>query len=226
MKHADQPAPARPGADDDDALAASSAARGKSIWQLHRRLYDWVLHWSETPHGAVALFLLAFAESSFFPIPPDVLLIALVLGSRARWWRFALLCTVGSALGGLAGYGIGLGLMDAVGWPIIRFYGAEAYYARVEELYARYDYWIVFTAAFTPIPYKVFTIASGAFHMNVLGFTLVSVVGRGARFFLVALLLYFCGPPMRRFIDRYFDWLAVAFVVLLVGGFAAVKYLT
>ncbi len=187
--------------------------------RLHRRLYDWVLGWAQTPHGALALFLLAFAESSFFPVPPDVLLIALVLGALSRWWRFAAICTLGSVIGGLAGYGIGWGLMDAVGVRIIRFYQAENHFERVKELYLRYDYWIVFIAAFTPIPYKVFTITSGAMHMNLLGFSLVSLVGRGARFFVVSGLLYFFGPTMKRFIDRYFDWLCVAFTVLLVGGF-------
>ncbi len=207
----------------DAALAPEPRQPAK--WHLHRRLYNWVLHWAETPHGAVALFLLAFAESSFFPIPPDVLLIALVLGARRRSWWFATLCTIGSVLGGIAGYGIGLGLMDALGWPIIRFYHAENYWARVNELYVKYDYWIVFMAAFTPIPYKVFTIASGAFHMNVLGFAVVSLVGRGARFFLVALLLYYFGPPMRRIIEKHFDWLCIVFVVLLIGGFVVIKYL-
>ena len=133
---------------------------------------------------------------------------------------------MGSFVGGLAGYAIGLGLMDAVGWPIIHFYHAEAYYEQVQDLYAKYDYWIVFTAAFTPIPFKVFTIASGAFHMNVVGFGLVALVGRSARFFLVATLLYIFGPPVRAFIDRYFDWLAILFVVLLVGGFIVIKWLT
>jgi len=193
--------------------------------RLLRRLYDWVLHWAETPYGAAALFVLAFAESSFFPIPPDPLLIALVLGLRRRWWWFGLLCTVGSAAGGLFGYAIGVWLMDALGWRIIRFYHAEEYFAQVRELYSRYDWWIVFTAAFTPIPYKVFTIASGAFGINLVPFCLASLVGRGARFFLVAGLLYLFGPPLRRFIDRYFDWLCIAFVVLLIGGFVVVKYL-
>lgn len=188
-------------------------------------MYDWVLHWAETPHSMVALFLLAFAESSFFPVPPDVLLIALVLGSTQRWLRFAAICTVGSVLGGIAGYGIGMFLMDTVGVKVIDFYHAQAYYEKVAEWYRQYDYWIVFIAAFTPIPYKVFTIASGAFHMNLLGFALVSLVGRGARFFLVAGLLRLVGEPMRRFIDKYFDWLALAFAVLLVGGFALIKYL-
>lgn len=194
-------------------------------WHLHRRLYDWVLHWAHTPHGAVALFLLAFAESSFFPIPPDVLLIALVLGARTRWWRLALNCTVASMLGGIGGYLIGLGLMDTVGQRIIAFYHAEKYYDQVTQWYLEYDFWIVFAAAFTPIPYKVFTIASGAFHMNVAAFALVSFVGRGMRFFIVAGLLYLFGPPIQRFIDRYFNLLCVVFVVLLVGGFAAIKYL-
>jgi membrane protein YqaA with SNARE-associated domain len=192
----------------------------------HRRLYDWVLHWAETPHGAFALFLLAFAESSFFPVPPDVLLIALVLGARQRWWRLASFCTIGSVLGGIAGYGIGAGLMETVGHPIIRFYRAESYYERVNTLYAQYDYWVVFTAAFTPIPYKVFTIASGAFGMNLFGFVGLSFVGRGARFFLVAGLLRLFGRPLRNFIERYFDLLSLVFVVLLVGGFAVLKWAT
>jgi membrane protein YqaA with SNARE-associated domain len=192
----------------------------------HRRLYDWVLHWAETPHGAVALFLLAFAESSFFPVPPDVLLIALVLGARRRWWRLATVCTVGSVLGGIAGYGIGAGLMETVGHPIIRLYSAESYYERVHTLYAQYDYWVVFTAAFTPIPYKVFTIASGAFDMNFTGFVCASLVGRGARFFLVAGLLRLFGRPLRDFIERYFDLLSLVFVVLLVGGFVLLRWAT
>jgi len=218
-----EPPPGNPrGAAEATPIAAPA---GPSPWRLHRRLYDWVLHWAETPHGAAALFLLAFAESSFFPVPPDVLLIALVLGAPRRWWRLAVLCTLGSAAGGVAGYGIGRGLMDAVGWRIIRFYHAEHYWQQVAELYAKYDYWIVFTAAFTPIPYKVFTIASGAFDMDLLGFTLVSIVGRGTRFFLVAGLLYVFGPPMRRLIERHFDWWCILFAVLLIGGFVVVKYL-
>jgi membrane protein YqaA with SNARE-associated domain len=202
----------------------ASAEAAKTPAGLHRRMYDWVLHWADTPHGAAALFILAFAESSFFPIPPDVLLIALVLGARRRWWRLALNCTIASMLGGLFGYWIGISLMDTVGERIIAFYHAEQHYGRVTELYQKYDYWIVFAAAFTPIPYKVFTIASGAFHMNVVAFALVSLVGRGMRFFIVAFLLFWFGPPIQRFIDRYFNLLCVAFLVLLVGGFAAIRF--
>lgn len=194
-------------------------------WHLHRRMYDWVLKWADTPHGAAALFIIAFAESSFFPIPPDVLLVALVLGARQRWWRLAAICTLGSVLGGIGGYLIGLGLMDTVGHKIIAFYHAEKYYEQVTEWYLKYDYWIVFIAAFSPIPYKVFTIASGAFTMNIVGFALVSLVGRGMRFFIVAGLLYIFGPPVQRFIDKYFNLLCIVFVVLLIGGFAVIKYI-
>ncbi len=194
-------------------------------WHLHRRLYDWVLHWAQTPYGAPALFFLSFAESSFFPIPPDVLLIALILGARTKWWRLALNCTIASVLGGLLGYLIGMTLMDTVGQRIIAFYHAEKYFEQVTVWYQKYDFWIVFAAAFSPIPYKVFTIASGAFEMNVFGFALVSFVGRGMRFFLVAALLYIFGPPVQRFIDRYFNLLCIAFVILLIGGFAVIKLL-
>ena len=207
----------------DDAHAAAPPAQSR--WRLHRRLYDWVLHWARTPYASWALFLLAFAESSFFPIPPDVLLIAMVLGARQSWIRFATNCTAASVLGGVAGYGIGMFLMDTVGVRIIEFYRAQEYYRQVEIWYRQYDLWIVFLAAFTPIPYKVFTIASGAFHMNLAGFCLVSLLGRGARFFLVAGLLRLAGERMKNLIDRYFDWLAIAFAVLLVAGFALIRYL-
>ncbi len=193
-------------------------------WRLHRRLYDWMMQWALSPHSQLALFLLAFAESSIFPIPPDALLIALVLGAPNRWFMLAAVCTTGSVLGGIAGYGIGRFLMDTIGMWIIDLYHAQAHYERVMSWYRQYDFWIVFTAALTPIPYKVFTIASGAFHMNLLGFTVVSLVGRGSRFLLVASLLRLFGEPIRRFIDRYFDWLALAFVILLAGGFALLRY--
>lgn len=219
-------APSATGAASNPGQAAAAPHATKAHgWRLHRRLYDWVLHWADTRHGAAALFALAFAESSFFPIPPDVLLIALVLGARRRWANLAAVCTAGSVLGGIAGYAIGLWLMDLVGWPIIRFYHADEQFQKVQELYVKYDYWIVFTAAFTPIPYKVFTIASGVFEMNLAGFALVSAAGRGARFFLVAGLLYVFGRPLRDFIERYFDALSIVFVVLLIGGFALIQWL-
>lgn len=207
----------------DPSVPASLPAPGPGRWHLHRRLYDWVLHWAHTPYGAPALFFLSFAESSFFPIPPDVLLIALVLGARTKWWRLALNCTIASVLGGLAGYLIGMTLMDTVGQRIIAFYHAEEYFDTVTEWYRTYDFWIVFAAAFSPIPYKVFTIASGAFQMNVLAFAAVSFIGRGMRFFAVAALLYVFGPPIKQFIDRYFNLLCLIFVILLIGGFAVIR---
>ncbi|MCB9867457.1 MAG: DedA family protein [Phycisphaerales bacterium] len=212
-----------------DSVDTSTAAAAPQLswWRHpHRRLYNWVLHWAETPYGAVALFALSFAESSFFPIPPDVLLIALVLGARQRWLKFALLCTAGSVVGGIAGYGIGAALMETVGNWIIHTYHAEAYYEKVHKLYSQYDYWVVLVAAFTPIPYKVFTIASGAMDMSLPGFIIVSFFGRGARFIAVAGLLRIFGRPLRAFIERYFDLLALLFVVLLIGGFAIIKWVS
>lgn len=203
-------------------VQSASSHRLSFLTQIPRKLYDWVLSWAQTKWGSVALFAIAFAESSFFPVPPDVLLVALVLGSRARWFKFAFLCTAGSVIGGLAGYAIGMFLMESVGQPIVALYHAEAYYDKVMAWYQTYDYWIVFVAAFTPIPYKVFTIASGVFNMNILGFILVSFCGRGLRFFLVSGLLYLFGEPVKAFIDKYFDLLCIAFIVLLIGGFAII----
>jgi membrane protein YqaA with SNARE-associated domain len=190
-----------------------------------RRLYDWVLHWAATPYGTVALFLLAFAESSFFPIPPDVLLIALCVARPQRSLRFALICAIGSILGGCLGYLIGWQFMAQVGHRIVAFYGLSDKVAYIETLYNTYDAWAVGIAGFTPIPYKVFTIAAGMFKINFTVFILASSVSRSARFFLVGGLIYMFGPRIQRFIDRYFDLLAVTFTVLLVGSFVLLKYL-
>lgn len=189
-----------------------------------RRLYDWVLSWSHRPHAQVALFILAFAESSVFPIPPDVLLIALAIAAPTHAFRFALITTLGSVLGGLAGYGIGYGLMASVGRWVIDLYNFHDQFARIRELYLQYDIWAVGIAGFTPIPYKVFTIAAGAFEMDPWRFTLASLISRGARFYLVAWLLYHYGAPIRVFIDRYFNLLTVLFTVLLVGFFVLLAY--
>lgn len=189
-----------------------------------RRLYEWVLTLAEHPHAPAALFLLAFAEASFFPIPPDVLLIALALGAPKRAFRLAAITTVGSLLGGLFGYVIGYGLMASVGQPILDFYHLHAQFARIREWYLRYDVWAVGVAGFTPIPYKVFTIAAGAFEMDPWRFGLAVVFSRGARFFLVAWLIHHYGTPIKGFIDRYFNFLTVAFTVLLVGFFVVLAY--
>ena len=199
-----------------------------------RRLYDWVLHWAETKYGVPALFLLAFAESSFFPIPPDVLLIPLALGARSKAIRFALVCSVASIVGGIAGYGIGY-----FSW----WSGAEAYSAvalfffnhipgfteqvflNIQEKYEIYNFLIVFTAGFTPIPFKIITISAGAFSVNFPMFLLASTVSRSARFFLVALLIRQFGEPITAFIDKYFNVLSIIFTLLLIGGFLVLKTL-
>ncbi|MDJ0782803.1 MAG: VTT domain-containing protein [Desulfosarcinaceae bacterium] len=190
-----------------------------------KRLYDWVLHWADTPHGSWALFILAFAESSFFPVPPDVLLIALAVGRPSRSFRFALICSVGSVLGGGLGYIIGWQFMAAIGEHIVAFYGLGPKVADIGDLYNQYNAWAVGIAGFTPIPYKVFTIAAGMFQINFPIFMLASLVARSARFFLVGALIYRFGPPIRAFIDRYFNLLAVAFTVVLVGSFVLIKYM-
>ncbi len=188
-----------------------------------RRLYDWVLRWAHSPYGSVALFVLAFTESSFFPIPPDVLLIALAVSIPAKSFRYALICSVGSVAGGAFGYLIGLYLMDAVGYNIIEFYGVTAKYDYVQELYRNYDAWVVAVAGFTPIPYKVFTISAGAFEINFWVFIVVSAISRAARFFILAAIIYKFGKPIKAFIDRYFNILSIAFMVLLILGFVLVK---
>ncbi|HSM74352.1 MAG TPA: YqaA family protein [Desulfobacterales bacterium] len=190
-----------------------------------RRLYDWVLHWADTPYGTWALFLLAFCESSFFPIPPDILLIALAVAVPAKALRYALVCSVGSVLGGALGYLIGWQFMAAIGDRIVAFYGLEGKVRLIEAIYQRHDAWAVGIAGFTPIPYKVFTIAAGMFNVNFWVFLIASLVSRSARFFLLGGLIYAFGPRIQRFIDRYFNTLAVAFCVLLVLGFILIRYL-
>ena len=190
---------------------------------IHRRMYDWVLHWAETPYGVPALFVLAFAESSFFPVPPDVLLIALAIGVPKRAFRFSGICTLGSVFGGMLGFLIGFAFFEIVGMPILQFYGAVDKFEYVRELYLQYDAWFVAVAGFTPIPYKVFTIAAGAFGMNFPLFVLVSALSRGARFYIVGGLIWKFGKPIKSFIDTYFNLLSLLFFVLLVLGFVVLK---
>jgi len=197
-----------------------------------RKLYDWVLGWAEKPSAQYALFIFAFAESSFFPIPPDVLLIPLVLGYRKRWFKLALTVTAGSAIGGAFGYFIGhylwWGGADIYSSFAQFFYRnvpgfSEKLFRLVQVQYNKYGFWIVFTAGFTPIPYKVFTISSGAFNINFVTFMIASVVSRGARFFIVSFLIYCFGEPIKKFIDKYFNWLAILFTILLICGFLIIK---
>jgi membrane protein YqaA with SNARE-associated domain len=191
-----------------------------------RRLYEWVLHWAETPYGLPALALLTLAESSFFPIPPDPLLMALCLGAASRSLKFATVATAASVVGGMIGYGIGalvwLGVSD-IFFAYVPGVTPEAF-AGVQDLYLQYDFWAVFLAGMTPVPYKVFTISAGVFSINFPIFVLASVLSRGLRFFLVAGLIYRFGPSISSFIDRYFNLLTWVFGVLVVLGFVAVEF--
>ncbi len=189
-----------------------------------RRLYDWVLHWAETPYGSLALIILAFAESSFFPVPPDVLLIALAISIPKRSFFYALETSVASVVGGMLGYYIGLALMDFIGWRIIDLYNARALFTELFKTFNEYNFWAVLIAAITPIPYKVFTISAGAANANFAVFMLASIIGRSIRFFAVGALIFLFGERIKNFIDKYFNWLSIVFVVLLIGGFILVKY--
>ena len=190
-----------------------------------RRLYDWTLSLSARPGALWALAAVAFIESSIFPIPPDVLIIAMTLAARQRAWTIAAVATISSVLGGFAGYAIGYYLFQEVGQPIIEFYGYSEQFASFREKYNEWGFWIVAAAGFTPFPYKVITIASGAFGLDLATFAIASVASRGARFFLVAALLYRFGPPIKAFLERYLGLLTAIFFVLLIGGFVAIKYL-
>lgn len=202
-----------------------------------RWTYDWVLHWAETPYGTPALFVLAFAEASFFPIPPDVLLMALALSRPRRAPWFGAVCTAGSVLGALLGWSIGFGLWASLGvhetcpeyggggWLFDHVPGfACERFAKVAELYEDNAWMALFTAAFTPIPYKVFTIAAGVFQIPIATLVVASIVGRGARFFVVAGLIWRFGPPIKELIEKRFDLMTILFTVLLIGGFLLVKY--
>ena len=207
-----------------------------------RRIYDWVLGWGRSRHGGTALFILSAAEASFFPVPPDVLLIALCMGAHKKWARFALICSVGSIVGGSLGYLIGWGAYDLIGEKIVglaaslsgtgsdELLRAASFWFNEKEVYGmRVGAWAVGIAGFTPIPYKVFTIAAGFFKMNFVVFLIASAISRSARFFVVAgivgLLFEKYGPRIEKLIDKYFNLLAVAFVVLLAGGFFVVRLL-
>ncbi len=189
-----------------------------------RRLYDWTMSLAQTRHAERALAGISFAESSFFPIPPDVLLIPMVLARRAAWLRYALVCTLASVVGALAGYAIGAFLYELVGKPILAFYNAEASFEKLAEWYNAWGGWGVLFAAVTPFPYKVLTIFSGATGLSIPVFIAVSIVGRGLRFFLVSWLLYRYGEPIRGFIEKNLGLLFTLFMILLVGGFVAVRY--
>ena len=190
---------------------------------LIRKLYNWVLYWAATPYAIPALFIIAFVESSFFPIAPDVLLIAMVVALPVGWLRFALVCSIGSVLGGMFGYLIGLQFMDLIGNRIVEFYHFQEKWDKIGLLYEKHNAWAVAVAGFTPLPYKVFTLSAGAFNINFPIFVLASAASRSARFFLVAALLYKFGPPFKALIEKYFNLFTIVFFILLVLGFFILK---
>jgi membrane protein YqaA with SNARE-associated domain len=207
----------------DDTATPVASTSGPFGWI--RRMYDWTLSWAETRWGPAALGVLAFTESSVFPIPPDPLLMALSLGKPEKSWRFAFLCTICSVAGGLFGYAIGYYLWQSVDQFFFSYVPGftEKNFHFVEEKYRENAFLAIFAAAVTPIPYKVFTIASGVFQTGPLVLVVASVLGRGLRFFGVAGLLRWIGPSAKQFIDRYFNLLTIAFLVLVVLGFWVAK---
>ncbi len=201
---------------------ASEQVRGVGVL---RRAYDVCMEWIEGPYGIWALFVIAFAESSFFPIPPDVFLIALCIAVPKKSFKFAAVCAVGSVCGGALGYGLGVWAMDSVGQQIMNWYGLSEKYETVQHLYQKYDAWAVAAAGFTPLPYKLFTITAGAFKINFPTFLFASLLSRSARFFLVAAFIWKFGAPVKVYIEKYFNILSIVFMVLLVGGFLLIKFL-
>lgn len=199
----------------------NSPFRKPFIWL--RNLYIWVLHWAETRYATPALFINAFVESSFFPVPPDVLLIALVMGRPKKAFYFATICTTGSVLGAFFGYFIGYELWKLLQPFFIPYIFSQETFDKVVKLYHENDFLAVFTAAFTPIPYKVFTIAGGVCKISLLSLFIASVFGRGGRFFIVSSLIFIFGPPIKKVIDKYFEVFAIAFTILLIGGFIVIE---
>ncbi len=193
--------------------------------KLLRKIYDWILDKSNHPKASWFLAFISFSESSFFPIPPDVILIPMVIANKMKAWWYAFVCTISSVLGGIVGYCIGSFFYTTIGIIIINYYSLQDQFIIFENLYNQYGIWIVLAAGFTPFPFKFITIASGLFHLNIFLFVLCSLLGRGFRFYLIAILLKIFGDIIKKFIDRYFNILTLLFFVVLIGSFVLLKYL-
>ena len=190
-----------------------------------RRLYDSLIRLAEHPKALWALGGVSFAESSFFPIPPDIMLIPMVLAHRAKAWLIAGVCTIASVAGGFLGYAIGYFLFETAGKWVLDFYNLQNAFATYQHQFNEWGLWVILIKGLTPIPYKLVTIASGAAHFDLLTFGLASLVTRGARFYLVAALLYFVGEPLRTFVEKHLTLVTTAFVLIVIGGFVAVAYI-
>ncbi len=193
--------------------------------RLTHTVYDWMLTLSASPKAMSFLFIVAFAESSFFPIPPDIMIIPMILATPGKAWKIAGLATFASVLGGYFGYGIGVFLFDQIARPLLSFYGYLHQFDVFKDYYHEWGAWIVFGAGITPFPYKVITIASGVVGLNLITFTVASVIARGMRFYLIAWLLKKWGNPMKEFIEKNLGILSVLFLILLLGGFVLIKYI-
>jgi membrane protein YqaA with SNARE-associated domain len=192
---------------------------------MFRRLYDWTLSLAARPSAPYALGAVSFSESSFFPVPPDVMLVPMALARPERAWSYALLCTLTSVAGGLAGYAIGALLFDTLGSWLFRLYGLDKGAEAFRAAYAQYGHWVILLKGLTPIPYKLVTITSGFAGYDLFWFVLLSLITRGARFFMVAGLIGRFGPQIRRVLDRHVDVIVILLVVAVVGGFVAFRYL-
>jgi membrane protein YqaA with SNARE-associated domain len=208
-------------------MTATEAAAAPRKPHLVKRLYSWVLSWAETPYGSPALFVIAFAESSFFPIPPDVLQIALSVGKPRRSFFYAAVATAGSVLGGILGWYIGHALWESTASFFFEYVPGftQENFHKVGARYNEHSFLAIFGAAFTPIPFKVFTIASGVFEVTLGTLLLASTLGRGLRFFIVGSTIFLFGPRVKALIEKYFELVTLGLLVLGIGGFVAVKYL-
>ena len=190
-----------------------------------RKIYDWTLKKSKHPRATWFLAIISFAESSFFPIPPDIILIPMAIANRLKAWTYALICTLSSVAGGVFGYFIGYFFFNSIGILIVSYYSLDNQFSSFESYYKEFGFWIVLGAGFTPFPFKFITIASGLFNLNIVLFVLVSLLARGLRFFLLAGLIKLFGEYIIKFIDKYFNFLAIIFFILLIGSVFIVKYL-
>ena len=193
--------------------------------KIFRDLYNWTLEQSSKKYASWFLAFVSFIESSFFPIPPAIILIPMIIAKRTKAFILAFICTIFSVLGGLFGYLIGFDLFNSIGIILVNFYGMNEYIENLKDYYNNYGVWFVLIAGFTPLPFKIITIASGLFQLNLIIFILCSIIARGCRFYLIAFLLYLFGEVIKQFIEKYFNILTILFFVLLIGGLLFLGYL-